>query len=138
ARDGFLQKAGGNAVNSSSVPYYNNAQTAVDGLYYRITSPLRASAGVSACLPKKIGVGSVEAEYVGFSRMGIKAKNAGPWSDGQNGMIQDEYKDVVNLKAGLELRKGIARLRGGVNFINDALRYASDYNVKKNTVIGSV
>ncbi len=138
ARDGFIQYAGVNAVNSSSVPYYSNAQTAVDEFNYRITSPLRASAGVSAFLPKKIGVVSVEAEYLGYSRMGIKAKNAGPWSDTQNGLIQDEFKDVVNLKAGIELRKGIARLRGGVNFINDALRYADEYNVKKNTVIGSV
>lgn len=130
-RDSFIQYAGVNAVNPGSVMYYNNAQTAVDEFTYRITSPLKASAGVSAYLPKKVGVISVEAEYRGYSRMGIKAKDAGTWSDAQDGLIQDEYKDVVNLKAGIELRHGIGRLRGGFNYIQDPLRYASDYNVKK-------
>lgn len=137
-RDSFIQYAGVNAVNPGSVMYYNNAQTAVDEFTYRITSPLKASAGVSAYLPKKVGVISVEAEYRGYSRMGIKAKDAGTWSDAQDGLIQDEYKDVVNLKAGIELRHGIGRLRGGFNYIQDPLRYASDYNVKKNNIISSI
>jgi hypothetical protein len=137
-RDSFIQYAGVNAVSPGSVIYYNNAQTAVDEFTYRITSPLKASAGVSAYLPKKVGVISVEAEYLGYSRMGIKAKDAGTWSDAQDGLIQDEYKDVVNLKAGIELRHGIGRLRGGINYIQDPLRYASDYNVKKNNIISSI
>lgn len=135
--DSFVQYAGVNAVTPDAVLYDTEAQTALDEFKYRIVSPLRASAGISAFLPKKIGVVSLEAEYVGFSRMGIKDKNSAIWSDDQSGMIQDEYKDVINLKAGIELRKGIGRLRGGLNFINDPLRYASDYNVKKNTVAGS-
>ncbi len=135
--DSFVQFAGSNPVTPDAVLYETSARTALDEFRYRIVSPLRASAGISAFLPKKIGVVSLEAEYVGFSRMSIKDKDSAGWSDGQNGMIGNEYKDVVNLKAGLELRKGIGRLRGGLNFINDPLRYAADFNVKKNTVIGS-
>ncbi len=135
--DSFIQYAGVSAVTSGAVMYDTEARTALDEFNYRIVSPLRANAGLSAFLPKKIGVVSLEAEYVGYSRMGIKAKDAALWSDDQNGMIQDEYKDVVNLKAGIELRKGIGRLRGGIQFMNDPLRYAEDYNVKKNTVAGS-
>lgn len=138
--DSFIQYGGVDPQPNvpDAVMYYTEARTALDEFKYRVVSPLRASAGISAFLPKKIGVVSLEAEYVGFSRMSIKDKNSTAWSDGQNGAIQDEYKDVVNLKAGLELRKGIGRLRGGLNFINDPLRYASDFNVKKNTVVGSV
>ncbi|MCD8540709.1 MAG: hypothetical protein LRY55_13775 [Leadbetterella sp.] len=135
--DSFIQYGAVDPVTPDAVLYETSAQTALDEFKYRIVSPLRASAGISAFLPKKIGVVSLEAEYVGFSRMGVKDKNSAGWSDGQNGAIQDEYKDVVNLKAGIELRKGIGRLRGGINYINDPLRYASDFNVKKNTVIGS-
>ena len=135
--DSFVQYGGVSAITSDAVMYDTEARTALDEFRYRIVSPLRASAGVSAFLPGKIGVVSVEAEYVGFSRMSIKAKDSATWADDQNGMIQDEYKDVVNVKAGVELRKGIGRLRGGLNLINDPLRYASDFNVKKNTVVGS-
>lgn len=137
--DSFIQYGGVDPIPNvpDAVMYETSASTALDEFKYRIVSPLRASAGISAFLPKKIGVVSVEAEYVGFSRMSLKAKDAAIWSDGQNGLIQEEYKDVVNIKAGIELRKGIGRLRGGFNFINDPLRYASEYNVKKNTMIGS-
>ncbi len=135
--DSFVQYGGVSPVNPDAVLYDTDARTAIDEFKYRVVSPLRANAGISAFLPKKIGVVSLEAEYVGFSRMGIRAKDSAIWSDGQNSSIQEEYKDVVNLKAGIELRKGIGRLRGGVNFINDPLRYASDFNVKKNTVAGS-
>lgn len=136
--DSFIQYGGVDILSPDAVLYDTEARTALDEFKYRIVSPLRANAGISAFLPKKIGVVSLEAEYVGFSRMGIRDKNSEIWSDGQNGIIQDEYKDVVNIKAGVELRKGIGRLRGGFNFINDPLRYAADYNVKKNTTIGSV
>jgi len=137
--DSFIQYGGVDPLPNvpDAVMYKTSASTALDEFNYRVVSPLRASAGVSAFLPKKIGVVSVEAEYVGFSRMSLKSKDAAVWSDDQNGMIQEEYKDVVNVKAGIELRKGIGRLRGGFNFINDPLRYASDYKVKKNTMIGS-
>lgn len=85
--DSFVQYAGVNAVTPDAVLYDTEAQTALDEFKYRIVSPLRASAGISAFLPKKIGVVSLEAEYVGFSRMGIKDKNSAIWSDDQSGMI---------------------------------------------------
>lgn len=135
--DSFIQYAGVDPITSDAILYDRDARTALDEFKYRVVSPLKANVGLSAFLPQKIGVVSVEAEYVGFSRMNIKDKNSAAWSDGQNGSIQDEYKDVVNLKAGVELRKGIGRLRGGINLINDPLRYASDFNVKKNAVVGS-
>ncbi len=135
--DGFNQYAGVNAFDAGSLLYNSEARTALDQFKYRVTSPLKVNVGISAYLPNKIGVASLEAEYVGFSRMGLKEKSDASWSDFQNGQIQDEYKDVVNVKAGVELRKGIGRLRGGINFINDPLRHPGDFNVKKNSVIGS-
>lgn len=136
--DSFQQFAGVDAPNSNDLLYSDQGRTAIDQYSYRSTSPLKASVGLSAFLPKKIGVASIEAEYVGYSRMSIKDKTDNAWSNGQTNAIHNEFKDVVNIKAGIELRKGIGRLRGGLNFITDPIKNAGVYNVKKNSVIGSL
>lgn len=134
--DTFEQFAG--SLEAKLVPVWTNKVTGIDELVYRISSPLKASLGVSTFLPNKIGVVSVEAEYVGYAGMNLKDKNSAQWSSSQNNSIQNDFRNVVNLKAGAEVRAGIGRFRAGLNFINDPLKNASDFNVKKNLVVGSL
>lgn len=128
----------GGSLEAKLVPAWRDKVTGIDELVYRISSPLKASLGVSTFLPNKIGVVSVEAEYVGYAGMNLKDKNSAQWSSSQNNSIQNNFRNVVNLKAGAEVRAGIGRFRAGLNFINDPLKNVSDFNVKKNLMVGSL
>lgn len=138
--DNFTQYAGVNPkVNDAdAVMYYTDARAALSEYNYKITSPFKASLGISAFLPQKLGVLSIEGEYAGYKGMGIKDRDYGDWSDVQSDIIKDNYRNVFNFKAGLELRKGIARLRGGVNVMASPLSNPELYNVKKSVVAASV
>jgi hypothetical protein len=104
---------------------------------YRITSPLRANVGVSAFLPQKMGVVSLDAEYVGYSMMNIKDKEDLTWSNDQKRGVQNEFKDAINIKAGGELRFGKARARAGLNYLGDPRKNAQVYN-SKSVLIGTL
>jgi hypothetical protein len=93
-----------------------NITTVPNDFSYRITSPLRASTGLSVFLPKKIGAINIDAEYIGYSKMGIKDTEDPKWTSDQRKGIQNQYKDVLNVKIGTELRFGNARLRGGLAY----------------------
>lgn len=116
---------------------YNSLSTVPADFKYRITSPLKANLGTSVILPKKMGVLSIEAEYVGYSMMNINAKNETKWSSDQKRGIQDEFKNVLNVKAGGEIRFGIGRVRAGLNYLADPHRDAAQYN-SKDLLIGTV
>ena len=113
---------------------YNTIETLPGDFNYKITSPLRANAGASFMLPKKVGMLSLEAEYVGYGNMGVNDKNDNVWSSEQKRGIQDYYKSVVNLKGGLELRKDKMRLRGGINYLADPV---NDEDVDRSKLIVS-
>jgi hypothetical protein len=132
--DSFQQYGGSLEVNGG----WEDTQTGNDQLVYRVTSPLKANLGLSTFLPNRIGVISVEAEYVGYSNMNLKDKSNDQWSSSQKNLIQQNFRNVVNLKAGTEIRSGIARFRAGLNLINDPLKEAQDFNIKKNRVVGSL
>ena len=104
---------------------------------YRISSPLKANLGASVFLPKKLGVVSVEAEYVGYNMMNVKDKEDNRWSSDQKRGIQSEFKDVINLKAGGELRFGVARVRAGLNYLGDPRKNSDAFNTSS-TVIGTL
>lgn len=104
---------------------------------YRISSPLKANLGASVFLPKKLGVVSVEAEYVGYNMMNVKDKEDNRWSSDQKRGIQSEFKDVINLKAGGELRFGVARVRAGLNYLEDPRKNSDALNTSS-TVIGTL
>jgi hypothetical protein len=104
---------------------------------YRITSPLRASSGLSFFLPKKLGAINFDVEYIGYSKMGIKDSEDATWSSDQKQGIQNQFKDVINLKAGAELRFGNARLRGGLAYNQNPNKNQSAI-LTKATLIGSL
>lgn len=135
-KDNFEQYAGTQVVGSSN-DWDDSAQTGVDELKYQVISPVKANLGVSAYLPNKFGVISVEAEALGYAGMKLKDKTDIMAIGDQTPAIKDEYRNVVNLKAGMELRKGIARFRAGVNLIQDPMKSPAKYNLKQNYVIPS-
>jgi len=117
---------------------FNTIETLPGDFNYKITSPLRGNVGVSFMLPKKIGMFSVEAEYVGYRNMGVNDKNDNVWSSEQKRGIQDYYKNVVNFKTGIELRKDKMRLRGGVNYLADAINDGSGVDRSKLILSGGL
>ncbi|AWW00535.1 OmpP1/FadL family transporter [Arcticibacterium luteifluviistationis] len=105
---------------------------------YKVSSPLRANVGASYMLPKKIGMLSVQAEYVGYRGMGIKNKDLSQWADEQTNAISNYYKNVVNIKGGLELRKSSFRLRGGLNYMGDPINVNDGVDRSKLIVSGGL
>jgi hypothetical protein len=116
-------------INTKPTATYTNNNTSLEmvpnDFDYRVTSPLKASAGISAFLPKKLGFVSFESEYVAFGKMKIKDKLSDVWSTEQNREIGKVYKDVVNFKLGSEFRISNYRIRGGANFQKSALKIPS-------------
>lgn len=101
---------------------FPRAETAPNDFNFRITSPLRGSIGTTFFLPKKLGFLSADVEYVGYSRMNVRDLDDERWSSDQLRMIQDTYRDVVNLKVGGELRFNNINARAGVNYLADPYR----------------
>ncbi len=112
---------------------FSTIETAPGDYVYKLTSPWRGNVGLAYLLPKKYGVVSLEAEYVGYGNMGVKDKNSNSWTNEQNTAIAQVYKDVVNIKGGLEVRLGRARVRGGVNYLADP--YQTSTSLKRSNVI---
>jgi hypothetical protein len=98
---------------------------------FRTTNPFRASAGASLFLPKKMGVLSLDAEYIDYARMSIKDPEDKRWSSNQNEGIQNSYSSVLNIKAGAELRFGNIRLRGGLQGLSNPIKEEAASNTKK-------
>jgi hypothetical protein len=117
---------------------FNTVETLPGDFNYKITSPLRGNVGASFMLPKKVGMFSVEAEYVGYKNMGVNDKSDNVWSSEQKRGIQDYYKNVVNIKAGLELRKDQMRIRGGLNYLPDAINDNSTVDRSKLILSGGL
>jgi hypothetical protein len=117
---------------------FNTIETLPGDFNYKITSPLRANLGGSFMLPKKVGMLSLEVEYIGYGNMAVNDKNDNVWSSEQKRGIQDYYKSVVNLKTGLELRKDKMRLRGGLNYLADPIDDNSSVDRSKLIVSGGL
>ena len=110
---------------------FQNLETVPGEFTYQLKSPLRGNLGLAYMLPQKIGVISVDAEYLGYGRMNIKDKTSNSWSADQNRGIQDYYKDVINLKAGAEIRVKNFRLRSGGSYLADPVRESSGIDRSK-------
>jgi hypothetical protein len=104
---------------------------------YSLTSPLRGNLGMAFFLPKKMGVINIETEYVGYSMMNLKNKEDTRWAAAQKSDIQNEFKNVLNLKAGGEIRKGTGRFRAGVNYLGSPRRNTNATNTES-SLVGSV
>ncbi|RRB07174.1 hypothetical protein [Larkinella rosea] len=92
---------------------------------YSMTTPLRASGGLTYFLGSgKIGFITATADYVGYAGMRVTTNvyDAQGNTDFKNDVkraVQGTYLNVVNLRAGAEIRAGLLRFRGGVAYLPD-------------------
>jgi hypothetical protein len=138
-----LVKIDAGSKEFEKIPSY---ETVPNDFLYRITSPIKANFAGALFLPKKLGVINLEAEYVGYGMMNVSAlksddtwssSDKNVWSANQKSDIQNEFKDVINFKAGSELRFGNARIRGGINYYADPHKNSKAYNTGS-TYVGSL
>lgn len=97
---------------------------------YELRTPLRGSVGMAVFVGKK-GFITADAEYVGYNKMKLTATTLSP-SDNQafttdnTRYINSDYKNVVNLKVGAEMRTGNVHFRGGVAYLADPYKVKYD------------
>lgn len=105
---------------------YKTVSTDENQYTYNLTTPLKASGGATYFLPSKKGFITADAEYVGYSGMGIKDPQDATWSSDQKRAIKSFYKDAVNLKIGGEYRIDNIRLRAGAKYMPDPYKQKVD------------
>ncbi|GAB3324866.1 TonB-dependent receptor [Larkinella ripae] len=92
---------------------------------YSLTTPFRASGGLTYFLGGgKLGFITATADYVGYGGMRATTSvyDSQDNTDFKNDVkseVQGTYKNVVNLRAGAEIRAGLLRIRGGVAYLPD-------------------
>ncbi|RCR66019.1 hypothetical protein [Larkinella punicea] len=92
---------------------------------YSLTTPFRASGGLTYFLGSgKIGFITASADYVGYSGMRVTtnvydAQDNNAFKNDVRREVQNTYQNVVNLRAGAEIRAGLLRIRGGVAYLPD-------------------
>ncbi len=104
---------------------------------YELRSPLRASVGMAVFVGKK-GFISADAEYVGYNKMKLtattlSASDNSAFTTDNSRYINQDYKNVVNLKVGAELRAGNVNFRGGVAYLADPYKIKYD-NINRDRV----
>lgn len=95
-------------------------ETAPSDFEYTLTTPFRASGGVSFFLGKN-GFVSGDVEYVAYNNAKLGRELSGFNSD-----ISTNYQPTVNVRLGGEYRQEIYRVRGGVAFFGDPYKDAFD------------
>lgn len=118
-RETYIEGIAINQLPNTFETDFNQIETIPGDFDFRVTSPLRGSVGTTFFLPKKLGFVSADVGYVGYSNMNVRDLNDDRWSSDQQRLIQDTYKDVVNLKVGGEVRFNNIHLRGGANYLAD-------------------
>ena len=104
----------------------SNAKTATGNATYALRMPWKASVGISAFAGKR-GFVTAEAEYIPYkTNMRYFISNNGPDFTGQNEYISSDFKDVINFKAGGELRLNIYRLRAGASYMQSPVKDTYD------------
>ena len=100
---------------------------------YSLQTPLRASGGATYFLGGgKIGFLTATAEYVNYQGMRVRTtafSNQQDNNDFKNDVkrfVQESYQNVINLRAGAEIRAGLFRVRGGVGYLPSAYKLDLD------------
>lgn len=100
---------------------------------YSLQTPLRASGGATYFLGGgKIGFLTATAEYVNYQGIRIRTtafSNQQDNNDFKNDVkrfVQESYQNVINLRAGAEIRAGLFRVRGGVGYLPSAYKLDLD------------
>ncbi|MFC5408164.1 hypothetical protein ACFPMF_02495 [Larkinella bovis] len=109
---------------------------------YNLTTPFRASGGLTYFLGSgKIGFITATADYVGYGGMRATTKvydtqDNTAFKNDVKTEVMNTYKNVVNLRAGAEIRAGLLRVRGGVAYLPDAYKQQLN-NIDRSRVLVS-
>ncbi|QJW90504.1 hypothetical protein HNV11_14510 [Spirosoma taeanense] len=128
-REDYSQTLSAQAINPNLQTNNNNIAIAPEPTFtYSLTSPFRTSGGVTYFLGKnKIGLITASAEYVGYGGMRVRTTEFDVQgnTDFRNDVrlaVQDRYQNVVNFRAGAEVRAGLLRLRAGAGYFPTAYK----------------
>ena len=86
------------------------AESAIVMSKYKLRTPLKLSGGAAIFLGD-VGFISLDAEYLDFSQMHLSSADFS--MDGDNDFIESHFSNVLNLRAGAEMRIDVLRLRAG-------------------------
>lgn len=101
---------------------FTTIETVPNDFTYRVNLPLRANVGSTIFLPKKVGLVTASLGYVGYNKMRVQDPENTRWTELQNREIMDRYQDVVNLQVGSEIRLGMGRIRGGIQYLTNPVK----------------
>ncbi len=107
-------EAGFDSPRSDGESYYD-LYSSVSHYDYRITTPLKAVANAGVQL-FKIALVSADVEYVNYSGMRMRTGGDGYNFMDENDAIREAYRDVLNYRAGAELRVSHFSIRAGASF----------------------
>lgn len=100
---------------------------------YSLQTPLRASGGATYFINEgKIGFLTATVEYVNYQGMRVRTSafsNQQDNTDFKNDVtrfVQESYQNVMNVRAGAEIRAGLLRLRAGVGYLPSAYKLDLD------------
>jgi hypothetical protein len=120
-----------NPSNTANIPTdLRSVSVASSDFDYELRTPLRGSVGMAVFLGKK-GFITADAEYVGYNKMRLTASTLSPtdnaaFTKDNSKFINQDYKNVVNLKVGGEIRAGAVNLRAGVAYMADPYKIKYD------------
>lgn len=107
--------------------------TPFDNFEYTLQTPLRASGGATFFLNKgKLGFITATADYVNYQGMRVRTStfsNQQDNTDFKNDVkrfVQETYQNVLNVRAGAEIRAGLMRVRAGVAYLPSAYKVDLD------------
>ncbi|NEU67011.1 porin family protein [Spirosoma agri] len=135
--EAFAQTLAVNLAQNSNItlrrPNTVNVTSPYDNFDYSLQTPLRASGGATYFLGKgKIGFITATAEYVGYNGMRVRTSYFDAQQDNTDfkndvkQVVRSTYQNVVNLRAGAEIRAGLLRLRAGVGYLPSAYKIDLD------------
>lgn len=119
------------ADGSFKIPDYRRVDVDPNDFDFRITTPLRASGGLTYLFGKS-GFLTGTVEYVGYSGMRVNTKYSQNAADNQafredyKNEIQQTYKNTINVRVGGEFRAGVFRARAGVAYLPSAYKQDLD------------
>ncbi|NOY37700.1 MAG: hypothetical protein GXO83_09000 [Chlorobi bacterium] len=113
-------EAGYDFADSQGNTVYNDQSP--DGNYtYRLSTPLHAILS-GALVFGKLGLVSLDYEYVDYSNLRLRNGEDGYDFADKNDAIQSAYTSVHNLRAGAEIRLGTLSVRGGAMYSSSPYR----------------
>lgn len=127
------------------VPDEQSYKLPANDFEYTMSTPLRASGGATF-FAGKYGFVTATAEYVAYSGMRVgtsvyeRAADNQAFKNDNRSYVQSTYQNVVNLRAGAELRAGMFRVRGGAAYLPSPYKSTFDALAKngdRNTLLFS-